>query len=259
MEKVILRRLQWIAAPPHTRSMGFKRASGTRDAVSTLIHDLTECRARKRNKCAAIFLDLKQALKLVGRKVVLNGLVDAAMVWRHVLDFQSGRSSEMEFENGTPQGSTLSPCFFNYAMNTFLTLNQPQRVKIIAYADDIVLYCDSHTNPVSQLQKSLDLMTAAAARAGFLFAPAKTQAMWFLGKKMTDTKLHLDATDIEWVKQFNYLGVVIDCKLRFHTHAEYITARVSKAANALKILGQLSGLNCFTLRRIFKSCHRLWS
>ena len=47
MEKVILRRLQWIAAPPHTRAMGFKRASGTRDTVSTLIHDLTECRARR--------------------------------------------------------------------------------------------------------------------------------------------------------------------------------------------------------------------
>ena len=99
-------------------------------------------------------------------------------------------------------------------------------------------------------------MTAAAARAGFLFAPEKTQAMWFWGKKMPDTKLHLDATDIEWVKQFNYLGVVIDCKLRFHKHAEYITARVSKAANALKIPGQLSGLNCFTLRRIFNATVR---
>ena len=164
MEKVILRRLQWIAAPPHTRFTGFKRASGTRDAVSTLIHDLTECRARKKNKCAAIFLDLKQAFELVGRKVVLNGLVDAGvsgqmLQWcgdiltckRAVLDFQSVRSSEMEFENGTPQGSTLSPCFFNYAMNTFLTLNQPHGVKIIAYADDIVLYCDSHSNPVSHL------------------------------------------------------------------------------------------------------------
>ena len=73
---------------------------------------------------------------------------------------------------------------------------------------------------------------------------------------MPDTKLHLDATDIEWVKQLNYLGVVIDGKLTFHKHAEYITARMSKAENALKILRQITGLNCFTLRRIFNATLR---
>ena len=168
----------------------------TRDAVSTLIHELTECRTKKRNKSAAVFLDLKQTFEQVDKDVVRSGLVDAGVTSlmlrlcgdfltcrRAVLDFQNSRSSEMEFDNGTPQGSTLSPLFFNYAMNTFLKLKQPQGVKIIAYADDIVLYFDTHSNPVSQLQKSLDLMTAAAARAGFLFAPEKTQAICFWGRR----------------------------------------------------------------------------
>ena len=136
---MILRRLQWIAAPPHTRAMGFKRASGTRDTVSTLIHDLTECRVRKRNKCAAVFLDLKQALELVDAGVsgqMLQWCGDFLTCRRAVLDFQSVRSCEMDLRMAHHKAA---PCFFNYAMNTFLTLNQLQGVKVIAYADDICL------------------------------------------------------------------------------------------------------------------------
>ena len=58
---------------------------------------------------------------------------------------------------------------------------------------------------------------------------------------------------IEWVKKHNYLGVIIDCKLRFHKHAEYIAARASSATNALKVVAQLSGVNCSVLRKIFNA------
>ena len=266
MEKVMLNRISWTATPPDIRAMGFKKASGTRDAISTLIHDLTECRAtRNRNKAAAVFLDLKQAFELVNKNTVLSELCNAGLTgktlqWcddflsnrKAVLTFQNSQSEEMEFENGTPQGSTLSPMFFNYAMNKFLKLQLPQRVKIITYADDIVLYCDTHHNPQRQLQEALDMMSTTANKSGFLFAPAKTKSMWFFGVTPS-SKLHLDNADIEWVKKHNYLGVIIDCKLRFHKHAEYIAARASSAANALKVVAQLSGVNCSVLRRLFNA------
>ena len=158
----------------------------------------------------------------------------------------------MEFENGTPQGSTLSPMFFNYAMNKFLKLQLPQRVKIITYADDIVLYCDTHHNPQRQLQEALDMMATTANRSGFLFAPAKTKGMWFFGVT-PNSNLQLDNAYIEWVKKHNYLGVIIDYKLRFHKHAEYIAARASSATNALKVVAQLSGVNCSVPRKIFNA------
>ena len=193
MEKVMLNRISWTATPPDIRAMGFKKASGTRDAISTLIHDLTKCRAaRKKNKSAAVFLDLKQAFELVNKNTVLSELCNAGLTgktlqWcddflsnrKAVLTFQNSQSEQMEFENGTPQGSTLSPMFFNYAMNKFLKLQLPQRVKIITYTDDIVLYCDTHHNPQRQLQEALDMMATTANRSGFLFAPAKTKGMWF--------------------------------------------------------------------------------
>ena len=57
MEKIILQRIRWIAAPHHARAMGFKPASGTRDAIATLVHDLSACKASTRRKAAAVYLD----------------------------------------------------------------------------------------------------------------------------------------------------------------------------------------------------------
>ena len=161
----------------------------------------------------------------------------------------------MQFDNDTPQGSTLSSCFFNYAMNVFLKLRQPAGVKIITYADDIVLYCDYHSDPVNQLQTALNQMAHAADNAGFLFAPAKTKAMCFF-EKDSATQLNINNQHIEWQPQYNYLGVIIDKHLLFNKHGEYIASRTSYALNALKVLATLSGLNCSLLRRVFNATVR---
>ena len=272
MEKIMLQRIRWIADPPHTRAMGFKPASGTRDAVATLVHDLSQCQTTnlrcKSRKAAAVFLDLKQAFELANKNVIISELIDAGvsgsvLAWCQdfltgrsaALSFQGSKSDTMNFENGTPQGSTLSPCFFNYAMNTFLKLKFPAGVKVITYADDIVLYCHNYQKPMEQLQAALDMMSDAARNSGFLFAPAKSKAMWFFGKN-PNSNLQVGNLPVDWVSDFHYLGVVIDKHIRFHRHAQYIVDRTNAAANALKVLSSLSGVNCFVLRRIFNATVR---
>ena len=272
MEKIMLQRIRWIADPPHTRAMGFKPASGTRDAVATLVHDLSQCQTTnlrcKSRKAAAVFLDLKQAFELANKNVIISELIDAGvsgsvLAWCQdfltgrsaALSFQGSKSDTMNFENGTPQGSTLSPCFFNYAMNTFLKLKFPAGVKVITYADDIVLYCHNYQKPMEQLQAALDMMSDAARNSGFLFAPAKSKAMWFFGKN-PNNNLQVGNLPVDWVSDFHYLGVVIDKHIRFHRHAQYIVDRTNAAANALKVLSSLSGVNCFVLRRIFNATVR---
>ena len=63
MERVILQPIRWTATPPHPRAMGFKPGSGTRDAVATFIHDISEAKHRSAHKQqgVAVFLDLKKA------------------------------------------------------------------------------------------------------------------------------------------------------------------------------------------------------
>ena len=102
-------------------------------------------------------------------------------------------------------------------MNVFLKLRQPSGVKIITYADDIVLYCDSHSDPVKQLQTALNQMAHSADNAGFLFAPAKTKAMCFFREDLA-AQLKINNQYIEWQSQYNYLGVIIDKQLLFNKH-----------------------------------------
>ena len=194
---------------------------------------------------------LKQAFELVQKNAILYELVDAfisgnMLTWcedfltnrQAHLSFQGAYSTIKEFENGTPQGSCLSPCFFNYAMNVFLKLKLPPGVKMLTYADDIVLYCDTHSNPMKQLQTALDLLTHTATDAGFMFAPAKTKAMCFFAGN-PETQLKINNQQIEWTDDHNYLG-----------------DRTQSALNALKVLGSLSGLSCSLLRRVFMATVR---
>ena len=46
IEKIILQRIRWSADSPNTRATRFKHGSGTRDAVSSLLHDISSFRTR---------------------------------------------------------------------------------------------------------------------------------------------------------------------------------------------------------------------
>ena len=120
-------------------------------------------------------------------ELITAGLQGNLLAWisdflsdrRAKVRFQNCHSDAQIFENGTPQGSSLSPTLFNYAMNIFLRLQLPEGVRILAYADDLVIYCVDRQNILQRLQSALDIMTETAANNGFRFAPEKTLATWF--------------------------------------------------------------------------------
>ena len=56
--------------------------------------------------------------------------------------FQGTLSESQPFENGTPQGSVLSPTLFNLLMEDIVSQeNFSGPTTVISYADDIVLVC----------------------------------------------------------------------------------------------------------------------
>ena len=114
MEKIILHRIRWSAHPPNVRAPGFKPGSGTRDAISILLHDISSSRTRRR-RAAAVYLDLQKAFELVNKDVLLSelttaGLHDRLLAWisdflsdrRAIVRFQNCYSNPQSFENGTP-------------------------------------------------------------------------------------------------------------------------------------------------------------
>ena len=115
MEKIILQRIRWSAEPPNARATGFKPGSGTRDAVSILLHDISSFQTRRR-RGAVVYLDLQKAFELVNKDVILAELATAGLhgrllAWtsdfltdrRAKVRFQNCTSNAQSFENGTPQ------------------------------------------------------------------------------------------------------------------------------------------------------------
>ena len=267
MEKIILHRIRWSANPPSVRATGFKPGSGTRDAISVLLHDISTSRTRRR-RAAAVYLDLQKAFELVNKEVILSELITAGLhgrliAWtsdfladrRAKVRFQNCFSDLQSFENGTPQGSSLSPTLFNYAMNIFLRLQLPEGVRILAYADDLVIYCVDRQNIILRLQSALNILSTAASSNGFRFAPEKTMATWFYHAN-PDTKLQLYNQDINWADRVKYLGVNIDKQLNMHSQVSQTLNSVSRAINTIKIMSSLSGVNSKILLRTFNGCTR---
>ena len=119
--------------------MGFKKGSGTTDAVATLVTDLTSHREKG---ATAIFIDLEKAFELSNPQVMLTSLISAGVKGNLIkwlkdylsqrtstLTFQGAKSHIAQFNNGTPQGSTLSPTLFNYLVNHLHSVVLPRGVK----------------------------------------------------------------------------------------------------------------------------------
>ena len=267
MEKLILQRIRWSVNPPNIRATGFKPGSGTRDAISILLNDISISRTRKR-RAAAVYLDLQKAFELVNKDVILSELMAAGLngrllAWtsdflsdrRAKVRFQNYYSNLQSFENGTPQGSSLSPTLFNYAMNIFLRLQLPEGVRILSYADDLVIYCADRHNILQRLQSAIDMMVTTASTHGFRFAPEKTIATWFF-RPNPDTNLKLYHRDINWSDRAKYLGVSIDKQLNMHSQVIQTLNSVSRSLNAIKVMSSLSGVNSNILLRTFNGCTR---
>ena len=139
MEKIILQRIRWSAEHPNTRATGFKPGSGTRDAVSILLHDISSFQTRRR-RGAVVYLDLQKAFELVNKDVILAELARAGLhgrllAWtsdfltdrRAKVRFQNCTSNAQSFENGTPQGSfSLRSNSFQLCHEHFSTVRTPR-------------------------------------------------------------------------------------------------------------------------------------
>ena len=80
-----------------------------------------------------------------------------------------------------------------------------RNIKIILYADDIVLFCRS----ASSLQLSVDVMKSVFTRFGLKIAEDKTQTMIFNADEETLAQEYIITQNgfaVEIVRKFRYLG-----------------------------------------------------
>ena len=156
-------------------------------------------------------------------------------------------------QNGTPQGSCISPTLFNIMVND---LSECIKYSAMSqFADDSAIWLSgSNLNFIqNRMQEDLSNIYLWCEKWGFLLSPNKTLAIIFTRKrKLGKLILKIGDTIINIVKEVKFLGMILDDKLTWLIHIQYVEGRCSKVINCMKLLsGTRWGANSYTLRNIY--------
>ena len=268
----------------HPNLYGFTKDRGTQDGLMTLSNTASSHIFRKNSsnmpyrgqKCVAIFVDLEKAFEMANKTVILSTLVTLGvkgklLAWiQNYLSDRKGyvtldgiKSEPQDFENGTPQGSIISPALFNVLIHALLSYKWPKNVEVYSYADDLVILIHSRFYK-RDTQKALDILSKACEELGLKINSKKTKIMYFFQVKKSQKQkdkyyvgLEEDASEIEIVDEFKYLGVIYTSTLCMTKHIEATVARANRKINLLKALACKDfGCDSKTLVRYVTSCIR---
>jgi len=221
---------------------GFRQGRSTMDAVLDIDIDIKKAIANK-EAIVAVFLDIEKAYDMLWREGLLIALYDAGIrgrMFNWIKNFLSNRtiqvrvgselSEELEIENGTPQGSVISPVLFNILVNGMFS-RVGKEFRFSLFADDGALWKRGRnlSYMFGQIQNALKRVSEWADDWGFKISTEKTKYMIFgCKKKMPTQMLQINNMNIEKVKYFKFLGMWLDERMTWKKHIEMVSLKCGK-------------------------------
>ena len=251
--------------------IGFTSGKRTTDHIFVLktIMDLAKSKKKPLYMC---FVDLKSAFDTVWRKGLLYKMIKMGFSEKIISLLQNifsktstcVRTSEGYTEKflstvGTRQGCNLSPILFNIFINDIPTIlneidaKQPfildEKISCLMYADDLILFSFSHEG----LQMLLDRLQIFCNKWQLTINTVKTKIMIAHSRKCLHS-WYIYGKRIDIVKQFCYLGVVIDSCGKFIKGIERLYIKANRAYHSIKSnISFYNGGNVNTLCKLFDS------
>ena len=194
------------------------------------------------------------------------GIKGRMLHWIH--DFLQDRTIQVKvgtafsrphhLENGTPQGSVLSPLLFIIMMNG---MARPIKgVQLSMYADDIALWTTGSKlgDITSRMQKQLNETAKFLFANGFKLSSNKSQAVLFRRNRIdANVKLSIGNELLSLSNTATFLGIVLDERLTWSAHAQTVEQRCLKRLNALRaISGSSWGASRSSLLQVYRATIR---
>ena len=199
-----------------------------------------------------MFLDISKAFDSVNHELLLSKLSNLNHSPPAVSWFQSYLSNCCHItrvadsfysagfpSSGVPQGSILGPTLFSAFINDLLTILPPDSTVLFADDTTIFIISDKISNLQASLQLCLDLANLWLIRNGLKLNTSKTKNMLIHSskKKVTSTlQLGVDGRDVEHVRCFKFLGVLVNNTLTWSDHINMVCSKVSRSLNLIRCL-----------------------
>ena len=189
---------------------------------------------------ANIYIDLSKAFDTLVHEILLKklayyGVVGIAQtLFKEYLterfqyvQFNDSCSSKKNIKTGVPQGSILGPLLFLIYINDLPEISR--HIKMVMYADDTTLYCNLGDLSEDIINTELTKVSEWLAANKLSLNVKKTKCMVFHTpqRKVTYPEIKINNILIERVSEFNFLGITFNSNLKWHTHINYITKKVT--------------------------------
>src|SRR6266516_2961360 len=264
-------RLTWYLQKNHllnSNQAGFRKSFSTSDPIIRLSNE-AEIAVNSGNYTVAVMIDFKSAFDLLwidGLLIKMVQLNISGTFLNWVKNFLTNRTNRVQIgnffskdyyqENGTPQGSSLSPVLFLIMVNDFPTLSQYTFYAF--FADDCTVWRSGINLPtiVHHLQQDLSKVSLWCSKWGLKINTLKTIGIIFSKHNidLNSIKLNIDGNPIIFLNSVKMLGVVLDSHLTWKVHIDYLIAKSVKGLNLIRcISGTPWGSNKSTLLTIYKS------
>lgn len=270
LEKVIYNRLVGYTEGENGLSrmqFGFRKGRSTVDAIRLVVEEAEAAMKQKRRGnryCAIVTLDVKNAFNSASWEAIARSLhrmrvpeylcrILRSYFQNRMLIYETrdGQKS-MSITAGVPQGSILGPMLWNAMYDELLQLNLPRGVKIVGFADDVVLMVigESLDEVEVRAEEAVEMVENWMCERKLELAHHKTEVLMISNRKaVQQVKVVVGELTIDSRREVKHLGVLIDDRLNFNSHIDYACEKASKAITALtRILSNRSAISSGTRR-----------
>jgi len=247
---------------------GFRKHYSCETAIQTVV-DEWKLIVSEGKMVGVIFMDLKRAFETIDRERLLEKMYQYGIRGRVLEWFKSylnNRKQQVRFnhtwsellttEYGVPQGSVLGPLLFIVYINDIIKIC-PEGCSIKMFADDTLIYVngESSADLESKMNTAFNVVEQWMNINKLKMNAGKTKFMIVrsIRKELRGniTLKCLDGIEIERVETMKYLGIIIDDKLRFKAHCDYMLKKIGKKTSFLNRIGNF--ISAYTRCIIYKT------
>ncbi|HMG39082.1 MAG TPA: reverse transcriptase domain-containing protein [Nitrososphaeraceae archaeon] len=252
MEAMVNKRLQWYLEKNNIISKnqsGFRKYRNTNDQILKL-QDTILKKFKNKEHVLAIFIDFERAYDMLHVPTLLHkfqelGIVGKTFNW--VENFLSNRTFQVKVgaelsdkfvqQNGTPQGSLISPLLFLLMINNIAA--ELDDVDMSLFADDSAIYTGHRNIKIleNKIQLSINLIQNWCNKNGFKISINKTTGVLFSKRNnLSRITIKIDQDQIKMDSKVKFLGVIFDSKLSWKPHIDYIIEKCKKRLNLMRAI-----------------------